>query len=103
VHRNSLRQRCDDPLNPVCTLASAFGRPVFPHGHSIHPALHVITSQSPAECPMAEFLIRPQAAKQALHTRQLWPENGSIAPPEQPGLGIELDPDRIDTRRSISI
>ena len=49
---------------------------------------------------MAEFLIRPQAAKQALFTRQLWPENGSIALPETPGLGIELAADRIDTRRS---
>jgi L-rhamnonate dehydratase len=89
-------------LVKICTLASAFGRPVYPHGHSIHPALHVIAAQSPAVCPMAEFLIRPQAAKQALHTRQLWPENGSIPLPDTPGLGIELAPERIDTRRPVS-
>ena len=89
-------------LVKICTLASAFGRPVFPHGHSIHPALHVIAAQSPGVCPMAEFLIRPQAAKQALFTRQLWPENGSLALPDTPGLGIELAADRIDTRRSIT-
>jgi L-alanine-DL-glutamate epimerase-like enolase superfamily enzyme len=88
-------------LVKICTLASAFGRPVFPHGHSIYPALHVIAAQSPAVCPMAEFLLRPQAAKQALHTRQAWPVNGSIALPDAPGLGIELDPERIDTRRPI--
>jgi L-rhamnonate dehydratase len=88
-------------LVKICTLASAFGRPVFPHGHSIHPALHVIASQSPAVCPMAEFLLRPQAAKQALHARPLWPENGSIALPETPGLGIELALDRIDTRTAM--
>jgi L-alanine-DL-glutamate epimerase-like enolase superfamily enzyme len=89
-------------LVKICTLASAFGRPVFPHGHSIHPALHVIAAQSPAVCPMAEFLIRPQAAKQALHTRQVWPANGSIELPDTPGLGIELDPGRIDTRQPVS-
>ncbi|HLZ29983.1 MAG TPA: enolase C-terminal domain-like protein [Chloroflexota bacterium] len=89
-------------LVKICTLASAFGRPVFPHGHSIHPALHVIAAQSPGVCPMAEFLIRPQAAKQALHTRQLWPEHGSIALPDTPGLGIELAADRIDTRRLLT-
>jgi len=89
-------------LVKICTLASAYGRPVFPHGHSIHPALHVIAAQSPAVCPMAEFLIRPQAAKQALHTRQVWPANGSIELPETPGLGIELDPERIDTRRPLA-
>jgi L-rhamnonate dehydratase len=86
-------------LVKICTLASAFGRPVFPHGHSIHPALHVIASQSPAVCPMAEFLLRPQVAKQALHMRQVWPANGSIELPQTPGLGIELDPERIDSRR----
>lgn len=89
-------------LVKICALASAFGRPVFPHGHSIHPALHVIVAQSPGVCPMAEFLIRPQAAKQALFTRQLWPENGSIALPETPGLGLELAADRIDTRRAVT-
>jgi L-alanine-DL-glutamate epimerase-like enolase superfamily enzyme len=50
---------------------------------------------------MAEFLLRPQAAKQALHARPLWPENGSIALPETPGLGIELALDRIDTRTAM--
>jgi L-rhamnonate dehydratase len=89
-------------LVKICTLASAFGRPVFPHGHSIHPALHVIAAQSPAVCPMAEFLLRPQVAKQALHARQLWPENGSISLPTTPGLGIELAQDRIDTRQPVS-
>jgi L-rhamnonate dehydratase len=88
-------------LVKICTLASTFGRPVFPHGHSIYPALHVIAAQSPGVCPMAEFLIRPQMAKQALHARQAWPENGSIALPDAPGLGIELASERIDTRRPI--
>jgi L-rhamnonate dehydratase len=88
-------------LVKICTLASAFGRPVFPHGHSIHPALHVIASQSPAVCPMAEFLLRPQSAKQALHARPVWPAHGSIALPEAPGLGIELALDRIDQRTPI--
>lgn len=47
--------------------------------------------------------LRPQAAKQALHTRQLWPGNGSIALPDTPGLGIELAADRIDTTRSVTL
>jgi L-alanine-DL-glutamate epimerase-like enolase superfamily enzyme len=88
-------------LVKICTLASTYGRPVFPHGHSIHPAMHVIAAQSPAVCPMAEFLIRPQVAKQALHARQVWPKNGSIPLPDALGLGIELADDRIDRRRPI--
>jgi L-alanine-DL-glutamate epimerase-like enolase superfamily enzyme len=89
-------------LVKICTLASAYGKPVFPHGHSIYPALHVIAAQSPAVCPMAEFLVRPQVAKQALHANQAWPEGGSIALPDGPGLGVVLDEARIDTRRAMS-
>ena len=80
----------------------AYGRHIFPHGHSIYPALHVIAAQSPAVCPMAEFLLRPQAAKQALHANQAWPEGGSIALPAAAGLGVVLDEARIDTRRELT-
>jgi len=89
-------------LVKICTLASAYGRSVFPHGHSIYPALHVIAAQSPAVCPMAEFLLRPQVGKQALHANQAWPEGGSIPLPAAPGLGVVLDEARIDTRRELS-
>jgi hypothetical protein len=51
---------------------------------------------------MAEFLLRPQAAKQALHANQAWPQGGSIALPTVPGLGVVLDEARIDTRRELS-
>jgi len=88
-------------LVKICTLASAFGRPVFPHGHSLFPALHVITAQSPAVCPMAEFLLRPQVAKQALHTNQAWPQDGALPLPTKPGLGVQLDPDKIDRQSEL--
>ena len=86
-------------LVKICTLASCYGRPVFPHGHSIHAALHVIAAQPPGVCPMAEFLIRPQRAKQALYARPLWPTNGVSDLPAEPGLGIQLAKERIDSRR----
>ena len=89
-------------LVKICTLASAFGRPVFPHGHSLYPALHVIAAQSPAVCPMAEFLLLPQIAKQALQARPAWPEDGRIALPEVPGLGVEVAAERIDSRRELA-
>lgn len=85
-------------LVKIGTLASAYGKQVVPHGHSIHAALHVIASQSPATFPMAEFLLRHAPAKQHFHTEVLLPENGSLAPPEAPGLGIALDPAKIESR-----
>ena len=44
-------------LQKICTVASLFDVPVIPHGHSLHAALHLIASQSPAVCPLAEYLI----------------------------------------------
>lgn len=89
-------------LVKICTLASAYGRQVFPHGHSIYPALHVIAAQSPAVCPMAEFLLRAQVGKQYLHANRAWPDNGTIALPSLPGLGIQIDEAKVDTRRELS-
>jgi L-alanine-DL-glutamate epimerase-like enolase superfamily enzyme len=40
-------------LVKICTLASAYGRQVIPHGHSLHAAVNVIAAQSPATCPLA--------------------------------------------------
>jgi L-alanine-DL-glutamate epimerase-like enolase superfamily enzyme len=85
-------------LIKIGVLASAFGRPVIPHGHSISPAVHVIASQPPTTFPMAEFLLMAQPAKQHFHTTYLQPEGGSISLPTAPGLGIELDESKIERR-----
>ena len=85
-------------LVKIGVLASAFGRPVIPHGHSIWAAAHVIASQPPTTFPMAEFLLMAQPAKQHFHTTYLEPEGGSIPLPTAPGLGIELDEAKIERR-----
>ncbi len=86
-------------LVKIGTLASAFGKQVIPHGHSLHAALHVIASQSPATFPMAEYLLRAQVAKQHFQKDFLIPEGGSIAPPRAPGLGLAIDPARVQSER----
>lgn len=85
-------------LVKICTLASAYGRHVVPHGHSLHAALHVIAAQSPAVCPLAEFLVIHQPPKQHFHREYLQPEGGTIALPREPGLGFALDETKIARR-----
>lgn len=85
-------------LVKICTLASAFGRKVIPHGHSLFAALNVIAAQSPATCPMAEFLILTQPTKQHFFKRFVQPENGSIPLPTAPGLGIEIGESKVERR-----
>ncbi len=89
-------------LVKICALASAYGRNVIPHGHSLHAALNVIAAQSPATCPMAEYLIRAQVGKQHFHTRFVQPEGGSLSLPIEPGLGIEIDEKKVGERVELS-
>lgn len=85
-------------LVKIGMLASAFGRQVVPHGHSIHAAVQVIASQSPATFPMAEYLLRYQPGKQYFHTETMQPERGVIALPTAPGLGFAIDDAKVEER-----
>lgn len=85
-------------LVKIVTLASAYGRQVVPHGHSVAAAVHVVAAMPPATCPLAEYLVRHVPAKQHFALKPLVPENGSIALPTTPGLGLDLDPDKIERR-----
>ncbi len=89
-------------LAKICVLASAYDRPVVPHGHSTLPALHVIASQSPAVCPLLEFLMVHNPPKQWFHTYQVRPVGGRVPFHTMPGLGIELDETRILRRQALS-
>ena len=83
-------------MTKICALASAYGKPVVPHGHSVLPAIHLIAAQSPTVCPMAEFLVKYQPGAQFFERHYTEPEGGSFALPTAPGLGIELDEAKID-------
>jgi len=86
-------------LVKVATLASAFEMPLVAHGHSLLPALHVAASQSPATVPYVEYLIRHQYAKQNFHRVVFEPVDGQVPLPTGPGLGFELDENKIERRK----
>ena len=88
-------------LVKIAHVCSAFDVPVCPHGHSLHAALHVAAAMPHNVLPMVEFLILHQQTKQRFLRGYLKPNNGVIEPPETPGLGLELDSDKIETRREI--
>lgn len=83
-------------LVKICHLASTFGAKVFPHGHNIHAALHVVASQSPEVCPLVEYLINYVPGKLHFQKDPLLTDNGILALPTGPGFGIILDDSKID-------
>lgn len=85
----------------ICALGSTFEVPVIAHGHSLMAALHIAASQSPATVPYVEYLIRHQPRKQFFHSPTYSPEAGHLMLPDLPGLGIVLDPSKIQSRTPI--
>ncbi|MDZ7607637.1 MAG: enolase C-terminal domain-like protein [Cyclobacteriaceae bacterium] len=83
-------------LVKICHLASVFDVRVVPHGHNIHAALHVVASQSPATCPLGEFLLNWMPSKTHFEKYPIVPVNGTIALPDRPGFGIELDEKKVE-------
>ncbi|MCE2489585.1 MAG: mandelate racemase/muconate lactonizing protein [Anaerolineae bacterium] len=86
----------------ICALASAFEVPFIAHGHSLLPALHVAASQSPATVPWVEYLVYHQPPKQHFQTTQYEPQEGHLALPESPGLGLVLDESKIESREELT-
>ncbi|MBN1936865.1 MAG: mandelate racemase/muconate lactonizing protein [Anaerolineae bacterium] len=89
-------------LVKICALASAFEVPLIAHGHSLLAALHVAGAQSPNTVPMVEYLVRHQPGKQFFHNPTYQPENGKIALPTLPGLGLVLDENKIESRERVT-
>jgi L-alanine-DL-glutamate epimerase-like enolase superfamily enzyme len=82
-------------LVKICHVASLYDAQVIPHGHSVHSALHVVASQSPATCPLVEYLYSKMQSYYWFEKRQPAPDRGVIALPDGPGFGIEFDPARV--------
>jgi L-rhamnonate dehydratase len=83
-------------LVKICTVCSLHDVQVIPHGHSIHAALHVVASQSPMTCPLAEYLVIKMSSYYHFEKDAPHPVRGRIALPERPGFGIEWDAGKIE-------
>jgi len=85
----------------ICALASAYDLPVIPHGHSVPATVHLIASQPANVCPLLEYLIQWNQVNQFFFKDPIRPENGVVALPEGPGMGVELDEDKIESQREV--
>ena len=88
-------------LQKICALASCYGVPVIPHGHSTPASAHLIASQPSSVCPLLEYLVKWNEINQFFLRAPLKPEGGVVRVPETPGLGMDLDEDKIEKRREL--
>ena len=81
----------------ICELAKKYpGVQVVPHGHHVLAASACVASQSETLCPMLEYLIQSRVAFQRCQTRPLVAGAGTLAMPDEPGLGPSLDESRME-------
>ncbi len=82
-------------LLKICAIASAYDVTVIPHGHSLHAAIHVVASQSPVTCPLAEYLIQKMESYYYFEKYPPQLKGGRFPLPDRPGFGVELDPAKV--------
>ena len=85
----------------ICALASTYGIPVVPHGHSVPATIHLVAALPESVTPLLEYLVKWNEVHQFFLREQVRPVNGWVAVPETPGLGIELDESKIEDRREL--
>ena len=83
----------------IAALASAYDVVLIPHGDSTPATAHFIAAQSPTLCPMLEYLVKWNEVYQHFFAQSIKPVNGMITVPDRPGMGIALDPAKIENER----
>jgi L-rhamnonate dehydratase len=85
----------------ICSLCSAYDVPVVAHGHAVPVPVHIAASQTSQVVPMVEYLMRIQERNQFFNRTIYRPVDGALDLPTASGLGIDLDPSKVEDRREI--
>ena len=87
----------------IAAYASVHDLVVIPHGHSTPVGLHFSLAQSPLLTPLQEYLVKWNAINQHFLAHKLIPDHGTLRPPSQPGLGMDLDPGQIERQTEVLV
>ncbi|MEZ5862348.1 MAG: enolase C-terminal domain-like protein, partial [Geminicoccaceae bacterium] len=76
---------------------------VIPHGHSTPIGIHYSAAQSPIHTPYQEYLVKWNEINMHFLANPIRPEGGVIHVPLGPGVGMELDPARIEAEVELDV
>jgi L-alanine-DL-glutamate epimerase-like enolase superfamily enzyme len=85
----------------MARMASDHGKQISPHCGYL-PTMHMIAALPRELCPYYEYLVNWHEYGQWFYRNRRLPEDGRISLPAGPGLGLELDDDRIETREEVA-
>jgi len=87
----------------ISHLCAAYDIPIVPHGHSVPSNVQLAASLSPLEVPYVEFLVKWNEILQYFFKDPVVPVNGIVTVPTRPGMGIEIDPAKVDSEREFTV
>jgi L-rhamnonate dehydratase len=84
-------------LMKIAHLAESASIKVAPHGRLVAPAVHFAAAVPPSVCPLVEYIVSGHGpAMQCFHRDPILPQDGHFPLPTSPGMGIALDPAKVD-------
>jgi len=86
----------------IIAIASAYDLVVIPHGHSTPASAHLIAAWPQTTCPLLEYLVKWNEIHQFFLKTPLQPVNGVVTLPTTPGIGMDLDDAKIETREEVT-
>jgi L-rhamnonate dehydratase len=81
----------------IAAYASVHDLITIPHGHSTAATVHFSVAQSPIHTPYQEYLVKWNSIHQYFLANPVEVKCGMIDAPNLPGLGMELDPTKIES------
>lgn len=85
----------------IVAYAAAHDVMVIPHGHSTPAGLHFSLAQSPLLTPYQEYLVKWNTINQHFLAAPVVPVQGVLEPPTAPGLGMDVDPAKIEQEAEV--
>ena len=85
-------------LVKICALASTYDVQIVPHAHTAA-TVQVLAAQSPAVCPILEFLMNHSIVHQFFFKEPIEPRNGVVTLSDKPGMGVEIDDSKVQRRQ----
>ena len=85
----------------IAALASCYGVPVIPHGHSVPANVQLSAALPIPSVPLVEYLVKWNELHQFFWAEPVKPVNGMVTVPTGPGMGVALDPVKIERERDL--
>jgi len=86
----------------IAAYATVHDLIVIPHGHSTPIGIHFSAAQSPIHTPYQEYLVKWNEINMFFLQSPLRPRQGTIKLPLSIGIGMGLDPDKIEREEDIN-